>query len=330
LTYGSDLFFIVRITNHRKVGLLGHTHAVLHSVVLTIDNFLHHNQKLVLMPKSHDPTLRTIGNKVVIEHLTAYIVREDHHPAPEIDKKWKKFERLVAAIHMAENSGATVTWNEHINGRQFDVAIRFKSQFYDYLTLIECKDEQTRVEAEDVDAFVTKSRDAGANKAIIVSSSGFQSGAKIVAENHNLDLYTLTEIHAMPQKVPTDSIIALLTVLPVGFWKSGTGEIIEFSTNSSQCALEIEKTALTGYGDQTVLGLLKAFLRSLIPFDIPPDSKFEGSFPIATRQQQYIAISLADGTNAIFPGNSDAFPVSHLLVSYWMEDMRFRSVSDPP
>jgi hypothetical protein len=56
-----------------------------------------------------------------------------------MDKKWKKFERVVAAIHVAENSGATVTWNEHINGRQFDVAIRFKFQFYDYLTLIECK-----------------------------------------------------------------------------------------------------------------------------------------------------------------------------------------------
>ena len=103
-----------------------------------------------------------------------------------MDKKWKKFERVVAAIHVAEHSGATVTWNDHINGRQFDVVIRFKFQFYEYLTLIECRDEQRRVEAGDVDAFVTKSRDAGANKAIIVSSSGFQSGAKTIAERHNI------------------------------------------------------------------------------------------------------------------------------------------------
>lgn len=81
--------------------------------------------------------------------------------------KWKKFERIVAAIHVAEAKGATVTWNEDIGGRQFDVAIRFKSQFYNYLTLIECKDWSDAVPAEKVDAFVTKSRKAGANKAIM-------------------------------------------------------------------------------------------------------------------------------------------------------------------
>ena len=103
-----------------------------------------------------------------------------------MDKKWKKFERVVAAIHVAENSGTSVTWNEHINGRQFDVAIRFKFQFYDYLVLIECRDKKSKVKAEPVEAFVTKSRDAGANKAIIVSSSGFQSGAKTVAAKHHI------------------------------------------------------------------------------------------------------------------------------------------------
>lgn len=35
-----------------------------------------------------------------------------------MDKKWKKFEQVVAAIHVAENSGAAVTWNDHIN-KQF-------------------------------------------------------------------------------------------------------------------------------------------------------------------------------------------------------------------
>ncbi len=49
--------------------------------------------------------------------------------------KWKKFERLVAAIHSAEQKGASVKWNDAINGRQFDVTIRFKEGFYDYLTV---------------------------------------------------------------------------------------------------------------------------------------------------------------------------------------------------
>src|SRR5258705_11463868 len=111
-----------------------------------------------------------------------------------MEKKWKKFERVVAAIHVAENVGATVVWNDHINGRQFDVTIRFKFQFYEYLVLIECKNQKFPVKAEDIDAFVTKSRDAGANKAIVVSGSGFQSGAKTIADKHNIELFTLTEI----------------------------------------------------------------------------------------------------------------------------------------
>ena len=45
------------------------------------------------------------------------------------EKKWQKFERVVAAIHLAQAKGASVTWDEHIDGRQFDVVIRFKFKF---------------------------------------------------------------------------------------------------------------------------------------------------------------------------------------------------------
>jgi len=245
-----------------------------------------------------------------------------------MDKKWKKFERVVAAIHMAENSGATVTWNDHINGRQFDVAIRFIFQFYEYLTLIECKDEQTRVEAGDVDAFVTKSHDAGANKAIIVSSSGFQSGAKTVAEKHNIELFTLTEIQVMPEAILTDLVISVLTVLPLGFWKTGTKEVINLSNNPNQRAYQLENTVLTGYGGQTVLGLLKPFSQLLAPFDIPGVPKFGGTFPVATKKRQNLPLQLMLGTKAIFPGSTTEIPVSHLLLSYWMEDARVLAMGD--
>lgn len=88
-------------------------------------------------------------------------------------------ERLVAAIHGA--AGTSVAWNERIDGRQFDVVMRHKNGLHDYLTVIECKDLNRRVSVADVDALATKSRDAGANKAVIVSAVGFQSGAVRVA-----------------------------------------------------------------------------------------------------------------------------------------------------
>jgi hypothetical protein len=246
-----------------------------------------------------------------------------------MDKKWKKFERVVAAIHVAENSGATVTWNDHINGRQFDVAIRFKFQFYDYLTLIECKDEQAHVEAEYVDAFVTKSRDAGANKAIIVSSSGFQSGAKKVAERHNIELFTLTEIQEMPEGTLTESIISFLVLLPVGFWKTGTHEIINLSKHPAQREYEINNIPMIGMGPLKLIDLLKPYAQLIAPFDIPGVPKFGGDFPDATQKRQKKVITLQLGTKIRFPGSSTEIPVSHLLLSYWMQDARLVGRVDP-
>src|SRR5258708_248925 len=209
-----------------------------------------------------------------------------------MDKKWKKFERLVAAIHVAETSGANVTWNEHINGRQFDVVIRFKFQFYEYLVLIECRDHERSIEAEDVEAFVTKSHDAGANKAIFVSGSGFQSGAKDVAKKHNIELFTLTEIHEMPEGKLADTIISVLVLWPVGFWKTGTKQVLALSRNPQELANQIQNTRMIGFGGLKLIDILKPYSQLLAPFDIPGVPKFGGSFPVATKKRQNQVVPL--------------------------------------
>jgi hypothetical protein len=33
-----------------------------------------------------------------------------------MESKWKYFERLVAAVHKASDAGASVKWNDTING----------------------------------------------------------------------------------------------------------------------------------------------------------------------------------------------------------------------
>jgi hypothetical protein len=107
--------------------------------------------------------------------------------------RWTRFERIIAAIELATSRGATVTWDENIGGRQFDVTVRFTNGPHHYLTLIECKDHKSPVGVEHVDAFVTKARDAKANKAVMVSASGFQSGCVPVAQRHGVDLFRLNE-----------------------------------------------------------------------------------------------------------------------------------------
>jgi hypothetical protein len=101
-------------------------------------------------------------------------------------------ERLVAGIQAVSTGGADVRWNEELNGRQFDVVVRFKMGTLQYLVLIEVKNRTRKAGAEDLDDFVTKARDQNANKAVFVTTAGFQSGAIEVAKRHGIEIFTLT------------------------------------------------------------------------------------------------------------------------------------------
>lgn len=140
----------------------------------------------------------------------------------------RSFERLVAAIQHTQSEGATVTWNDSINERQFDVTIRFKYGLHSYLTVIECKDFSSKVPVEKVEAFVTKAHDAKANKAVIVSSHGFQSGCYDVAERHNVELLVLTETSDTPVAEVISKIRPGLRVTQVCFVLANGQGVVEF------------------------------------------------------------------------------------------------------
>lgn len=116
--------------------------------------------------------------------------------------KWKKFEKLVSAVHVARSEGAKVTYDDKIVGkrsgreRQIDISIRFEHSFYTYFVVIECKDYKSAVPISDVEAFKTKLEDVGADKGVIVSSNNFQKGAIETAKAHNIELFTLEEEHS--------------------------------------------------------------------------------------------------------------------------------------
>ena len=100
-------------------------------------------------------------------------------------------ERLVAGIHAVSADAAQVRWNEKINGRQFDVVIRFRLGTLEYLVLVEVKNRSRRASASDIEAFIIKARDQQANKAVFVTVAGFQEGALTVARRHGIDLFTI-------------------------------------------------------------------------------------------------------------------------------------------
>lgn len=100
-------------------------------------------------------------------------------------------ERIVAGIHAVTTEDAKVTWNETINGRQFDVVVRFVVGTLRYLVLVEVKNRTRKASVEDLDAFINKARDQLANKAVFVTAAGYQSGALAVAGRHGVDLFTV-------------------------------------------------------------------------------------------------------------------------------------------
>ncbi|MGB5147696.1 MAG: restriction endonuclease [Porticoccaceae bacterium] len=157
---------------------------------------------------------------------------------------WKKFERLVAAINAAEQRGADVRWNDKINGRQFDVSIRFNSGLYTYLTVIECKDTKDPIRVEKVDAFVTKSRDAKANKAVMVTTSCFQAGCREVAERHGVELLILSEIAEDFAKHAVDAFTPGLNVYDVEFGGQRGETAYEFQDRGGRLAYLMTHTAV--------------------------------------------------------------------------------------
>lgn len=166
-----------------------------------------------------------------------------------VNPEWKQFERLVAAIHHAESQGALVTWNDTIQGRQFDVTIRFKYGLHDYLTVIECKNYSDRVTVEKVDAFVTKARDAKANKAIIVSVNGYQSGCFEVAIRHGVKLLTLNETIKTDVKELVAEVTPALNVYDVRLVNRTTGKEIILEDEGGRLHYLMNHTKLESKGE---------------------------------------------------------------------------------
>ncbi len=101
-------------------------------------------------------------------------------------------ERIVAGIQSISTRAAVVKWNDIVNGRQFDVSVQFKNGTLNFFVLVEVRNRSRPASAEDVEAFVTKTRDQLANKAVMVTVAGYQEGAKTVAKRHGIEIFTIS------------------------------------------------------------------------------------------------------------------------------------------
>ncbi|MGB0124612.1 MAG: restriction endonuclease [Silvibacterium sp.] len=112
------------------------------------------------------------------------------------DPDWKRFEKLVARIHIALCRDAEVKWSEKLidtsgTERQIDVTIRTRTGPHQMLGIVQCKYEKRPLSITEVEAFVSVKKDLNAATAIMVARNGFQSGAEAKAKLHDIRLWTL-------------------------------------------------------------------------------------------------------------------------------------------
>lgn len=109
---------------------------------------------------------------------------------------WGGFEELVAQLH--QTGTVTVERNVTLIGRsgaprQIDVLVRHQEGLYEHKVVVECKYWNSPVERLHVDALATTVQEVGADRGVIFSTHGFQSGAITEAQHQAIRLFKIRE-----------------------------------------------------------------------------------------------------------------------------------------
>lgn len=115
----------------------------------------------------------------------------------DLVQDWGGFERLVADLH--RTGTVTVERDVVLTGksgvpRQCDVVVRHREGLYEHLVIIECKHWRKNVSRLHVDALTATVADLNASKGVIMTSKGFQSGARDYAEHAGIELFLVREL----------------------------------------------------------------------------------------------------------------------------------------
>jgi hypothetical protein len=112
----------------------------------------------------------------------------------------KRFEKHIRKIYKRiAPKGATITYNDKIIGldsnteRQVETAIRYRLAEYDILLIIDCKDCSDPVDVIDMEAFQSLAKDVRANRAVMISTSGYTAAAIELARSAGIESRTYSD-----------------------------------------------------------------------------------------------------------------------------------------
>jgi restriction system protein len=108
------------------------------------------------------------------------------------------FELAVKGILDAASTSLVSYQSQHLETLSapdgdyiIDVTAKFSALGADFCVVVECKHHKRKVERQDVQVLHTKLLSLGAQKAMLFSTSGFQSGAIEYADAHGIALVQL-------------------------------------------------------------------------------------------------------------------------------------------
>jgi len=111
-------------------------------------------------------------------------------------RDWRELE--VTAMLFLEYQGCSAARGVDLEGirgkHRVDVLGTFSLKGMEYKTIVECKYWSQKVRKEQVATLVSIMEDVGASKGIIISKSGFQTGAVNYAKKRSVELLTLQEV----------------------------------------------------------------------------------------------------------------------------------------
>lgn len=107
-------------------------------------------------------------------------------------------QALLDAENITNQTNVTIELNKKIVdncgiAREFDLYWEYAFGGLTYKTIIECKDYNSNISLEKIDALIGKTRDMPDLRAVFATKKGYQSGAKKKAEQNKIDLLIIRE-----------------------------------------------------------------------------------------------------------------------------------------
>ncbi|GHD47047.1 Restriction endonuclease [Marinobacter persicus] len=118
----------------------------------------------------------------------------------------KAYEEFVGLLHRALLNAEAITEQKNIEiqrnkkivdscgvEREFDIYWEYELAGITYKTVVECKDYNSSISLEKIDALIGKIRDIPDLKPVFATKKGYQSGARSKAEYNKIDLLVVRE-----------------------------------------------------------------------------------------------------------------------------------------